>query len=444
MYCVKCGAKAEKGQKTCRKCGMRLIAPEALLRLLRKADLERKLKNENHANALKDASLSKGYMERLYKDEKALGAPKRKGKTGETVLPLKRCAPEKKVAPQSGPDEKRRKTLFGHEANKEEMRAFGSSDKWEAPSSDKAKKRVTPIFENPTQPKRRSIFDDEPVRPQKKRPESESGEMSKPRKIPKSDSSGKKISPHKTNPAVKLPEKRSSISERRIEEKDARFVTQLFFIPEKDESNGRAASRRKTRSGQRTIEQKKPKRPDRSKAVPEKNRSSLDKGRSSSRTKTAPANRSARNSQKKKNEENFVEKYLRSIVSMLLLSATIVLTLMWGYATDNGNRTMAELGLGTRRGYILLGDDCMANGNYKRAVEHYYKALSKRVNYEAGLKLSKAYRQTGETDKEVSALLMLMDHYAEMDEPYIRILELYPDPNSRPDKVQNAIYMHDR
>ncbi|MBQ3169888.1 MAG: hypothetical protein IJB99_09025, partial [Clostridia bacterium] len=85
----------------------------------------------------------------------------------------------------------------------------------------------------------------------------------------------------------------------------------------------------------------------------------------------------------------------------------------------------------------------MMNGNYKRAVEHYYKALSKKINYEAGYRLSLAYQKTGETDKEASALLLLMDHYTGMDAPYKRILELYPDPGARPEKVQIAISMHE-
>ena len=36
MYCVRCGAKADEKRKTCAKCGMRLISPEALLKLLKR------------------------------------------------------------------------------------------------------------------------------------------------------------------------------------------------------------------------------------------------------------------------------------------------------------------------------------------------------------------------------------------------------------------------
>ena len=146
---------------------------------------------------------------------------------------------------------------------------------------------------------------------------------------------------------------------------------------------------------------------------------------------------------KRKDDDSFTEKHLRSIISMVLLTITVVLTLMWGYSSESGLRTMAQFGLGSRKGYILLGDDCMMNGNYKRAVEHYYKALSKKVNYEAGLKLSWAYRRCGDIEKETSALLLLMDQFHTAQEPYDRIMELYPYPDSRPAPVQKAISMYE-
>lgn len=424
MYCVKCGTKAEKGQKLCLACGMRLISPEALLKLLRKADLEKKLSQMDQTipekNGKSETSL-KRHMDRLHKAETEAGTLRKKKKE-EKAEPIRKEIPRKTKKTTQGSEEKVKKTAV----------------KREMPASDKGKSRVTPLYENPTQPKRRSIFDDMPL-------EADVAKKAKPRSVEKPSASEKKPAVKKppvkkpasprSNPVVRFPEKAKSVGEsRKRAPEERRAKSQLIRIYEYEEMRRKTSAPKKSPSA---------KRPDRTKAAPRRNTAPV-KGQASSKMRSSSGGAGAKPHKPKRDEENFAEKYLRSIISMMLLTGTVVLMLMWGYATDTGNRTMAQLGLGSRRGYILLGDDCMANGNYKRAVEHYYKALSKRVNYEAGIKLASAYRQAGEHEKETSALLLLMDRYEGVEEPYQRIMELYPDPYTRPEKVQTAINMHER
>lgn len=430
MYCVKCGTKAKEGQKKCLACGMRLISPEALLKLLRKADLEKKLSEMDKSVPVKPEKKEgfvKGYMDRLHKDEADASALKKK-KTPEEI---KKSEPEKAKEPSEKFSEK-------------------PSVKHQQPESDKERKRVTPLFENPTQPKRRSIFDDEPIENTPRKAKTVSGgggnpkrqeKPKKPENVRKQIASEKKPAPKKTNPVVKLPEKKKALPEtRKRDESEKRVSSQRISLPARKDERTKSAAPRKNANV---------KRPDKTKSAPMRMQTPQKKQvpvrkQAPARAKVSSGGAGAKKIRNKRDEENFVEKYLRSIISMMLLTCTVILMLMWGYATDTGNRTMAQLGLGSRQGYILLGDDCMADGNYKRAVEHYYKALSKRVNYEAGIKLARAYRLTGEGEKETSALLLLMDRYQGMDEPYQRLLELYPDPYNRPEKVQLAINMHER
>lgn len=138
-------------------------------------------------------------------------------------------------------------------------------------------------------------------------------------------------------------------------------------------------------------------------------------------------------------EEEFEEKNVRSIVSMGCLLLAFILLLMWGTLTNGGRRTFAGLGMGSAKGYVLLGDDCMTEGNYSRAVEHYYKALSKKITYDAAYKLAAAYSHTGDIGREVSALLLCVDYYPKNIEPYKELLYLYPEGYERPEKVSLAL-----
>ncbi len=137
--------------------------------------------------------------------------------------------------------------------------------------------------------------------------------------------------------------------------------------------------------------------------------------------------------------ETFAEKHLRSIIAMCMLAVFICVFLAWGNLTESGLRTFAQFGVGGTQGYILLGDDCMEYGNYPRAVEHYYGALSREASYEAAIKLARAYAKTGDAEREAGALLYCMDKYPKETEARERLMQLYPNPQTRPTRVNEAL-----
>ena len=124
---------------------------------------------------------------------------------------------------------------------------------------------------------------------------------------------------------------------------------------------------------------------------------------------------------------------------MALLAVTVIVFCVWCTSTTAGKRTFAQLGIGSASGYILLGDDCMEAGNYARAVEHYYRALSRHTTYESAIKLARAYQMTGDVEREASVLLLCADQFETEREPYDRLKALYPTLTERPETVQNAL-----
>lgn len=145
------------------------------------------------------------------------------------------------------------------------------------------------------------------------------------------------------------------------------------------------------------------------------------------------------NVRSRQGRETFLERHLRSLIAMALLAVTVIVFCVWSTSTTSGKRTFAQLGIGSASGYILLGDDCMESGNYARAVEHYYRALSRHTTYESAIKLARAYQMTGDTDREASVLLLCADQFETEREPYERLKALYPTLTRRPETVQNAL-----
>ena len=145
------------------------------------------------------------------------------------------------------------------------------------------------------------------------------------------------------------------------------------------------------------------------------------------------------NVRSRQGRETFLERHLRSLIAMALLAVTVIVFCVWCTSTTAGKRTFAQLGIGSASGYILLGDDCMEAGNYARAVEHYYRALSRHTTYESAIKLARAYQMTGDVEREASVLLLCADQFETEREPYDRLKALYPTLTERPETVQNAL-----
>ena len=135
----------------------------------------------------------------------------------------------------------------------------------------------------------------------------------------------------------------------------------------------------------------------------------------------------------------WAQEHLRSLVAMGLLLLALIVFSFWGAFSDSGQKTLAQIGLGSARGYMLIGDEYLAENNYSRAVEYYYTSLTKDLSYEAALKLAIAYSYTGDISKEISALLICTENYPQNKLPFSQLYQLYPDGVERPARVQQAI-----
>ena len=153
-----------------------------------------------------------------------------------------------------------------------------------------------------------------------------------------------------------------------------------------------------------------------------------------------PAGRqAAKTTVKRRKKQSFTQRHLRTIIATALLCVFILSLTVWGCATKPGKRLLAHIGIGSASGYILLGDDCLEDGNNARAVEYYYKALTKHITSEAALKLALAFQKTGNTEKETEALLLCADNFPDEEQAYVRLIELYPDESSRPEIVERIL-----
>lgn len=164
------------------------------------------------------------------------------------------------------------------------------------------------------------------------------------------------------------------------------------------------------------------------------------------RTRTVGNVRSAGTSRQKQRKpakpsvRRFAEQHLRTIVALGALLVSLLAFICWGNFSDGGMRFFARLGMGKAQGYILLGDDCMAAYNYSRAAENYREALAKDNTYAAALKLAIAYSYTGDISTEAGVLLWCTQYYPEQKQPYQQLLVLYNNYEvAHTEKVRRAI-----
>lgn len=262
-------------------------------------------------------------------------------------------------------------------------------------------------------------------------------------------------------PAVRLPEKRSARPGAQTQKKAARSNRAGYWKNAGEETLKKAqrltrSAKKAFKSFENALERRTRKEKDRenertrplgssskpTRATTAKRRGSMPSRRTSGQPRRIPP-RGTRNARSHvrlgQGRETFLERHLRSIIAMALLVVTVVMICVWSTSTVSGKRTFAQLGIGSASGYILLGDDCMEAGNYARAVEHYYLALSRHTTYESAIRLARAYRMTGDTEREASVLLLCADQFETEREPYERLRALYPTLTQRPESVQNAL-----
>ncbi|MBQ3079836.1 MAG: hypothetical protein IJC48_07565 [Clostridia bacterium] len=461
MYCVRCGKRADEGRRFCIKCGMRLIEPDLLIELLRALDGERKPahakkpqktgeeKNTKKTERTKTEEIRPGKsrdkdirLERALKSneyEFSFSSREVKPEKKAVRLPEKKISrePEKKAAaPKVKPVVKlpeKRESDVNAESRKVKRpqdgkvkTSDGKRTERAAFSGLKSESGIREIRVPAEKAEKRGNVKTEkkPVRSAQSAKSVKSGETARKsgEVVRKSVPSGKR----------KAPPKRKSAGERLLDEGKRVLKKTANFVAEGKETILKNLSERQPKPYKKNTKS--------GKAVSAKEAREREERRKKTVVpKREPVRSDYRKGHSRYEEETFVEKYLRSIIAMTLLGITVLFVVVWGVSSPGGKRAFAQLGVGGSAGYILLGDDCMAEENYTRAVEYYYKALSRRTSEEAAQKLALAYSHTGDIEREASALLLLIDKYPRNTDARERLWMLYPDPATRPAAVQAAL-----
>lgn len=131
----------------------------------------------------------------------------------------------------------------------------------------------------------------------------------------------------------------------------------------------------------------------------------------------------------------FVMRHIRGIVGILLF--LILAAILAFYAlSDSGQRTLAQINatLPLRADvYKRLGYEAYQSGDYAQSGTYYERALAREPdNYDYASSAAMAYITGGDNDRAAEMLRKCVQLKPEAVEPYVYLLSLYPNANSRP------------
>ena len=140
--------------------------------------------------------------------------------------------------------------------------------------------------------------------------------------------------------------------------------------------------------------------------------------------------------------ESFLVRHVRSIVTIVLL-----LMLVAGLAvfalSDSGQRTLARLNVTLplkSEVYGRLGYESYQAGDFAQAGARYERALARDPgSYDYASSAAMAYVALNETDKAAAMLKRCVELKPTAVEPYIYLLNLYPDVTARPWEIAQLL-----
>ena len=142
-------------------------------------------------------------------------------------------------------------------------------------------------------------------------------------------------------------------------------------------------------------------------------------------------------------EEGFFTRHLRGIVGLVLL-----LALLGGLAfyamTDVGQGQLAKVNVTLpfikAEAYSRLGYEAYQEGRFAESAAYYERALSREPeSYNYASSAAMAYISDNNTDKAAELLRRCAELEPKRVEPYIYLLNLYPDPNTRPWEITRLV-----
>ncbi len=139
-------------------------------------------------------------------------------------------------------------------------------------------------------------------------------------------------------------------------------------------------------------------------------------------------------------EGSFFMRHIRGIVGLTLFVILILMFVFYAF-TNAGQRSLARMNLAWNTGvYASLGYEYYQDGLYAQAGLYYERALGREPqNYRYASSAAMAYVTGGDTEKAAAMLKKCVEIDPTKLEPYIYLLNLYPEAAQRPWDVTQLI-----
>lgn len=140
--------------------------------------------------------------------------------------------------------------------------------------------------------------------------------------------------------------------------------------------------------------------------------------------------------------EGFFSRHLRGIIGIILFLALLAGLAIYALS-EPGQRTLARVNITLplkAEVYGKLGFESYNAGNYAEAGRLYERALAREPgSYSYASSAAMAYVALGEKEKAAAMLKKCVELNPDAVEPYIYLLNLYPNPNGRPWEITQMI-----
>ena len=132
-------------------------------------------------------------------------------------------------------------------------------------------------------------------------------------------------------------------------------------------------------------------------------------------------------------EGGFFMRHLRGLVGLALFVILILMFVIYALSFS-GQLTLAKINLAWSAGaYSQLGDQSYEDGRYAQAGQYYERALQREGDsYSYASAAAMAYLEAKDTEKAAAMLKRCVQIDPDQLEPYIYLLNLYPEASERP------------
>lgn len=137
---------------------------------------------------------------------------------------------------------------------------------------------------------------------------------------------------------------------------------------------------------------------------------------------------------------SFFQRHIRGIVGLILLLVLLTVCAVWAFS-PNGQKTLARFNLAwTAKPYADLGYEAYLADQDEQAASYYEKAFARDDdNYDYAHSAMVAHYEAYDIEASAAMLKKCIELQPDNPEPYIEMLILYPDPETRPWEIRELI-----